>query len=163
VIEPLDLADRALGFAAGETQITVVRERSLLSRFAVSRDGSGTVTRETVTGDGSGVARAEGEYADASQIGGTILQEVRQAPPETQINSLLPIATEQVNKRGTPPLLLELDVLPSANLIHTLKVGDWITAVVNDGYIQVSGKHRIVKIRLNCRNNVLTVFVNEDN
>ena len=32
---PLELADRALGFADGEAQATVVRERSLLSRFAV--------------------------------------------------------------------------------------------------------------------------------
>ena len=41
-LEPLDLADRALGFAADETQITVVRERSLLSRFAVSRPTQAT-------------------------------------------------------------------------------------------------------------------------
>ena len=41
-MEPLDLADRALGFAADETQITVVRERSLLSRFAVSRPTQAT-------------------------------------------------------------------------------------------------------------------------
>ena len=34
-LEPLELAERALGFAHGEAQATVVRERSLLSRFAV--------------------------------------------------------------------------------------------------------------------------------
>ena len=34
--EPIELAERALGFADGEAQATVVRERSLLSRFAVS-------------------------------------------------------------------------------------------------------------------------------
>jgi len=32
----LELAERALGFATGEAQATVVRERSLLSRFALS-------------------------------------------------------------------------------------------------------------------------------
>ena len=32
--EPLELAERALSFADGEAQATVVRERSLLSRFA---------------------------------------------------------------------------------------------------------------------------------
>ena len=47
MIEPLDLADRALGFAAGETQITVVRERSLLSRFAVSRPTQATEVDDT--------------------------------------------------------------------------------------------------------------------
>ena len=39
---PLELADRALGFADGEAQATVVRERSLLSRFAVSRPTQAT-------------------------------------------------------------------------------------------------------------------------
>jgi PmbA protein len=41
-IDPLELAERALGFATGETQITVVREQSLLSRFAVSRPTQAT-------------------------------------------------------------------------------------------------------------------------
>jgi predicted Zn-dependent protease len=40
--EPIDLAERALGFADGEAQATVVRERSLLSRFAVSRPTQAT-------------------------------------------------------------------------------------------------------------------------
>jgi PmbA protein len=38
----LELADRALGFATGEAQATVVHERSLLSRFAVSRPTQAT-------------------------------------------------------------------------------------------------------------------------
>jgi predicted Zn-dependent protease len=41
-IEPLELAERALGFAIGETQVTVVSEQSLLSRFAVSRPTQAT-------------------------------------------------------------------------------------------------------------------------
>ena len=39
---PIELAERALGFADGEAQATVVRERSLLSRFAVSRPTQAT-------------------------------------------------------------------------------------------------------------------------
>jgi PmbA protein len=38
----LDLAERALGYATGEAQATVVGERSLLSRFAVSRPTQAT-------------------------------------------------------------------------------------------------------------------------
>lgn len=127
-----------------------------------SRSGAGCITRATMLGSGSGPSNDEGEIADASQVGGLILQEVRQAPPETQINSLLPLATERINQRRIPPLVLELDVLPSANLIHTLKVGDWVSVAVDDGYVQASGKHRIVKMTLHCRTRVLTVFVNED-
>ena len=40
--EPIELAERALGFSDGEAQATVVRERSLLSRFAVSRPTQAT-------------------------------------------------------------------------------------------------------------------------
>ena len=39
---PSELAERALGFVDGEAQATVVRERSLLSRFAVSRPTQAT-------------------------------------------------------------------------------------------------------------------------
>jgi PmbA protein len=42
VSDALALAERALGFADGEAQATVVRERSLLSRFAVSRPTQAT-------------------------------------------------------------------------------------------------------------------------
>jgi PmbA protein len=41
-VTELELAERALGFGTGETQVTVVRERSLLSRFAVSRPTQAT-------------------------------------------------------------------------------------------------------------------------
>ncbi|HEX7298819.1 MAG TPA: metallopeptidase TldD-related protein [Solirubrobacteraceae bacterium] len=40
--EALELAERALSFATGEAQATVVHERSLLSRFAVSRPTQAT-------------------------------------------------------------------------------------------------------------------------
>jgi PmbA protein len=40
--EALELAERALAFTAGEAQATVVHERSLLSRFAVSRPTQAT-------------------------------------------------------------------------------------------------------------------------
>jgi len=40
--DSLELAERALGFTEGEAQATVVRERSLLSRFAVSRPTQAT-------------------------------------------------------------------------------------------------------------------------
>ncbi|HKE77918.1 MAG TPA: metallopeptidase TldD-related protein [Solirubrobacteraceae bacterium] len=46
-MEPLELAERALGFATGEAQATVVRERSLLSRFARSRPTQATEVDDT--------------------------------------------------------------------------------------------------------------------
>lgn len=131
-----------------------------VANYRYSRPGGSTITRETIMGEGSGPNRAEGEYADASQIGGLILQEVRQAPPESVLNSLLPIATDRVKKRRKP-LVLELALTPDAGLINTLEVGDLVTCVVPDGYVQVSGTHRIVQMKLTCKTRVLTVFVNE--
>jgi predicted Zn-dependent protease len=46
-MEPLELAERTLGFATGEAQATVVRERSLLSRFARSRPTQATEVDDT--------------------------------------------------------------------------------------------------------------------
>jgi predicted Zn-dependent protease len=43
----LELAERALRFATGEAQTTVTRERSLLSRFAVSRPTQATAIDDT--------------------------------------------------------------------------------------------------------------------
>jgi PmbA protein len=45
---PLDLAQRALGLASGEVQVTVTRERSLMSRFARSRPTQATEIDNTV-------------------------------------------------------------------------------------------------------------------
>jgi predicted Zn-dependent protease len=46
-MEALELAERALGFATGDAQATVVRERSLLSRFARSRPTQATEVDDT--------------------------------------------------------------------------------------------------------------------
>lgn len=130
--------------------------------YRFSRDGSGTITRATFMGQGDGPDREEGEYADATQVGGLILQEVRQAPPDAEINSLLPLARDRVKKRRLPPLLLELDVPYSAGLLHTLKEGDRVSVEIDDGYVQISGTRRIVKRRLTCRTRLMTYFVNEE-
>ncbi|MEA2255842.1 MAG: hypothetical protein QOG35_1887 [Solirubrobacteraceae bacterium] len=44
---PLELAERALAFTTGDAQATVVHERSLLSRFAVSRPTQATFVDDT--------------------------------------------------------------------------------------------------------------------
>ncbi|MTD43955.1 hypothetical protein GKE82_06470 [Conexibacter sp. W3-3-2] len=45
--DPLDLADRALAFTDGDAQVTVTRERSLLSRFARSTPTQATAVDDT--------------------------------------------------------------------------------------------------------------------
>jgi PmbA protein len=46
-VRPLDLAERALSFTTGEAQASVVHERSLISRFAVSRPTQATQVDDT--------------------------------------------------------------------------------------------------------------------
>jgi hypothetical protein len=135
-----------------------------VSDYRFSRDGAGAITRATSIGSGDGPDREEGEYVDTSQLGGLVLQEARQAAPDASINSLLPTARDRVKKRRKPPLLLELDIDHSAypSAITTLKVGDRVNVVIDDGYVQVSGTRRIVKSRLNCRTRVLTATINEE-
>jgi hypothetical protein len=135
---------------------------SNISAYRIVRDGAGTITRATVLGDGDGPDREEGEYADASDVGGLILQDVRSAPSKTNINALLPIARDVVAKNGTVPTIVECDILPSANLIHTLKTGDIVAVVISDGWVSINGDYRIVQWSLDCQTSVLTVTLNEE-
>ncbi len=130
--------------------------------YRLTRDGSGCITRQTILGSDNGPAREQGEIADTSHVGGVILQDVRQAPQNSEASSLTPIAQERINRFAAPPENLEMDVEGSAGFIPTLKCGDLVSIVVNDGYTQVSETMRIMQIKLNCVTNIQTVIVARD-
>jgi hypothetical protein len=132
-----------------------------IANYRYQRDGSSVVTRATVLGEGDGPDREEGEYADASQIGGLILQEVRSAPQQTQINSLLPQATDIVNPLREPVDVLEIQLVPSPDLVNTIDVGDIVALDIADGYVTKAGDYRIVQWELECRTDVLNLTLNK--
>jgi PmbA protein len=71
----LELADRALSFATGEAQATVVHERSLLSRFAVSRPTQATEV-DDVTISVLRVHDGHTGSADTNDVGDEALRDV---------------------------------------------------------------------------------------
>lgn len=132
-----------------------------IANYRFQRDGSSVVTRATVLGEGDGPDREEGEYADASQIGGLILQDVKAAPQRTQINSLLPQATDIVRQLREPVDVLEVSLVPSPDLVNTIALGDTIDLSLTDGYVTKTGDYRIVAWELECRTDKLTLTLNK--
>lgn len=132
-----------------------------IASYRYQRDGSSVVTRATVLGEGDGPDREEGEYADASQVGGLTLQDVKAAPQRTQINSLLPQATDIVRQLREPVDVLEVALVPSPDLVNTLATGDTVTLNLADGYVAKSGAYRIVQTVLECRTDKLTLTLNK--
>jgi len=135
-----------------------------MAKYRLTSDGAGVVTRATVMGDGDGPDREEGEVADATNVGGLILQAISQAPPKTAIYSLEPLAQSVVDAQGAAgvPAIIEADIKPSADLAHTLTTGDLVTVAITDGWVVVAGVYRIVRWHLDCLTSLLTVTLNAE-
>lgn len=127
-----------------------------------TRSGGGTITSQTVIGDDNGPDREQGQATDASAIGGLILQDVHQASQGAEIGALEPIAAERLERYRHIPKIIEMDVLPSTNLAHTLKVGDVVHVLIDDGATQVDQDMRVQRMSLNGLNLLLTVTCAED-
>lgn len=130
--------------------------------YRFNEDGGACITRQTVLGEDNGPAREQGEAFDATAIGGTILQDVRQAPHDTDVGSLQPLADERIARYSTVPQTIEMDIVGSSGLIPTINTGDLVTVAIEDGYVSVFTNMRIMKRSLNCHTNILTVTVTKD-
>jgi hypothetical protein len=131
-----------------------------IADYRYQRDGSTVVTRATILGEGDGPDREEGEYSDASAIGGLTLQDVRSSPPKTQINSLVPLATDVVNNWREPADVIQVTVVTDPDLIDTVDVGDVVQVEIADGYVTISDTYRIVEWQLTCASDVLDLTLN---
>lgn len=121
-----------------------------VASYTGAEDGDATITDDTEldqdTGDGPD--REEGHYADASQIGGLTLQAVNSAPLGAEINSLDPLATEQVASARRPALLYTFTVVDQDGTAYDdlLGVGDLVDFGVTDGWATMLGSGRISQI-----------------
>lgn len=141
----------------------------VVDSFVPNMDGGGTVTQAAALGDGSGGAREERWYSDASQIGGTVLQGVFQAPANGKLNSLLPLARATIAQQNTPPKALEvtIDRAPitvggddGVILQDLLELGDIVNVDIVDGYWVFHGGWRIVQRVRHCRARTMTYTLN---
>lgn len=130
--------------------------------YRFSEDGGGCITRAITLGEDNGPDREQGEAADSAQIGGTILQDVRQAPQDSETASLQPLAEETLARFKVVPQTIEMDVRGDSGLIPTLKTGDMVRVTVSDGFVDVDDDYRIMRLSLACKTNILTVTLTID-
>jgi hypothetical protein len=130
--------------------------------YHFARDGGQCITRQTIIGEDNGPDREQGETADATQTGGVILQDVRQAPQGSKTASLQPLADERLGRYKEVPLAITMNLQGSSGLIPTIHCGDLVTVVISDGYVSVTGTYRIMTMTLDCPKNNLAVTVTKD-
>lgn len=130
--------------------------------YGFSDDAGGCITRQTVLGEDNGPEREQGEASDATNVGGVILQDVRQAPQNSKTASLQPLADERISRFSAVPVTIDMDLQGDSGLIPTLGCGDLVTVVIADGFVAVNGVYRIMRMHLDCKENVLTVTLATD-
>lgn len=120
-------------------------------------------TRSKFQGDGDGVTRDVGEYADASQLGGLILQEVQAAPPRTLPAGLEPLARSSVQTKPRPFRQIVATLKNTATFdIGAVRKGDHVTVVINNGRTQVNAPFRCVSRTLHPYSLSAEVTLNEE-
>lgn len=125
-------------------------------------DALATATSVIVLGDGDGPDREEGEAVDTSILDGLVLEDVLNAPSGTEVTRLAPIADEELATRKRVLEVLEVVAHEgnSDDLIHGLEVGDIVRATIDDGFVQVDAKYRVVRKTLNARSDTVTLTLN---
>lgn len=132
-------------------------------------DGAGTVTQAAELGDGSGASREERWNTAAGRIGGTILQGTFNAPANTPLSSLKPLARAATDQLGEPAEIVEVTIDrtpggdssdPTVILQDLLEVGDIVTADIVDGWNTYEGTFRIVQRVRHCRARTMTYTLN---
>lgn len=131
--------------------------------YRITRDGGKCVTRQTMLGSDNGPDREQAESVDTSHVSnGLILQDVRQAPQETTVDSLQPMADDRISRLAQKPDTIDFDLTGSSGLVGTLMPGDLVTISLTDGFAVVSGTRRVQAVKLNATKNILTVTTAQD-
>lgn len=134
-----------------------------ISDYTYNEDGAQTETKTTYFGDGDGPDREEGVAIDASSLDGLILEGVYQAAPSTPIDTLPVLATDRLTRSKRLVKLPEITTIQREDLIGTLKTGDVVKVLIDDGWTQIpSLAYRIIRKKLNARDDTLSLTFNEE-
>lgn len=137
--------------------------------YVANVDGSGVVTQAAELGDGSGASREERWNTAAGGIGGTILQGTFNAPANSPLSSLKPLARAKTDQLGSAAAIIDvtLDRTPGGDssdgaiiLQDLLVVGDIVTLAIADGWNSYAGTYRIVQRVRHCRARTMTYTLN---
>lgn len=131
--------------------------------YDYANDGSQCITHQTILGSDHGPDREQGDYTDASNVAGIILEDVRQAVQGSTDDSLQPYAVERVKRYGAAvPQTIVMYLTGVAGLLHTIHCGDLVTCVVTDDFVTVNEVLRIQMIELDCTTNIIAVTLAKD-
>jgi hypothetical protein len=106
--------------------------------YQFDEDAGQCITRQVMLGDDNGPDREQGDYADASNVAGIVLEDVRQAPQGSKVDSLQPFARERVRRYGRAvPRTITMKVKGDTGYVNTLVCGDLVTIHIGDGWVSV--------------------------
>ena len=140
-----------------------------LASYTRSRDGASVATSIVARAPGDGPDREEGIAVDTTGTGGLVLDSLIDAPDDATVNDLDAVAEDELAAVGAVVPVVEVSTHPGAvaivdgnpvDLIDLLDVGDRVTLDVDDGFVQIGGVWRIVRITVTCRTNVATLALN---
>lgn len=132
-----------------------------LGSYSRSRDGAAVATSVVVRGRGDGPDREEGGAADTSEVDGLVLDYYEEAPPDLLIGELDSYAAEVLSGTKDPVEVLEVRTHAGAEaLIELLETGDLVSVLIDDGFVQVDGVYRIVRIVIDCPTDTLGLTLN---
>lgn len=116
-------------------------------------DGEAASSAITMLGDGDGPDREEGAATDPTAFGGTTLEEVLKAPPETPIDTLDAAAEEELRLRSNPaPLTLTF----RGDMVGVLATGDLIPVDLVDETTHIEGAYRAIKLTIDPEKDTVT-------
>lgn len=132
-----------------------------IASYTISEDGANVSTSIVARGAGDGPDREEGGAIDADELDGLVLEQYLDAPTGLPIGELDDYAANELEVSKDVVEVLELVTHQGAgDLIDTLEEGDFVSVLIDDGYVQVDAVYRIVRLVIVCRTNTLAVTVN---
>ena len=116
-----------------------------------------SATRAIVQGlDQSGANRREGIATDTTGLGGTLLEKVVYAKPDTPPTELEEAAFSEIARHAKPvtDLVVTVGLVAgpladrvslTSDLLDRVKVGDTVDVEIIDGDVEITGPHRVVR------------------
>jgi len=130
-----------------------------VATFQHSLDGQQTATQVIRRGPGEGSSRELGVATNTAPLGGLILQDIDDIPLEITLDGFDDYASADVARLSTAVAIPDF-VVPAADVMGVVEVGDTIPVAINWGAVQDTTTRRIVRMTLNPATETVTLGVN---
>lgn len=128
--------------------------------FQVEVDGEETANVIVVLGEQEGPDREEGGAKDTTSLGGLTLEKVVFPPAGANIDRLDAIAAASLERYKRPVTVTSVTVY-APHLIDSLQTGDVVSVTIDHGWVQLSGRYRVVAISVDPANETMELTLND--